>query len=129
VTPGRRTAAGALALAVLAAVLVDDAAEPLRYTHHRSPLLLATAGALAAALLVLAPRIRSNVVAVGAGIAGGGALATLISGVAWGSVPDPLVRGIAFNLADVAIAAGDALLVVAVLIHGWQHRDRLRERV
>jgi lipoprotein signal peptidase len=130
VTPGRRTAAGALALAVLAVVLADDAAEPLRYTHHRSPLLLATAGALAAALLVLAPRIQSNVVAVGAGTAGGGALATLISGVAWGSVPDPLVRGgIAFNLADVAIAAGDALLVVAVLIHGWQHRGRLRERV
>lgn len=127
--PRRRVAAGAIALAVLASVLVDDAVEPMRYTHHRSPLVLVGAGALAAALLALAPRIRSAVVAVGAGIAAGGALATLVSGVAWGSVPDPLVRGgIAFNLADIAIAAGDALLLAAVLAHGWRNRTRLQER-
>jgi lipoprotein signal peptidase len=127
---GRRAAAGAVALVVLAAVLVDDAVEPHRFEHHRSPLVLAAAGALAAALVALAPRIRSSAVVAGAGIAAGGALATLVSGLAWGSVPDPLVRGdIAFNLADVAIALGDALLVAAVLAHGWQNRTRLHEPV
>jgi lipoprotein signal peptidase len=45
-------------------------------------------------------------------------------------VPDPLVRGgIAFNLADVAIAAGDALLLAAALQHAWTNRTRLREPV
>jgi lipoprotein signal peptidase len=34
--------------------------------------------------------------------------------------------GVAFNLADLSIAAGDALLVVAVLAHAWANRDRLR---
>jgi lipoprotein signal peptidase len=45
-------------------------------------------------------------------------------------VPDPLVRGgVAFNLADVAIAAGDALLLAAALLHGWTNRARLREPI
>ena len=67
---------------------------------------------------------------LGAGIAAGGALATFVSGLAWGGVPDPLVRGgIAFNLADVAIAAGDALLLAAALLHAWTNRTRLREPV
>jgi lipoprotein signal peptidase len=63
-------------------------------------------------------------------VAGGGALATFVSGLAWGGVPDPLVRGgIAFNLADVAIAGGDTLLLVAVLLHAWTNRAHLREPV
>jgi lipoprotein signal peptidase len=66
-------------------------------------------------------------VALGAGIAAGGALGTLVSGVAWNGVPDPFVRGgIAFNVSDVAIAAGDAILLAAVLLHGWAHRGELR---
>ena len=123
----RRTAI-AVALAVLAVVIVDDALAPTRFEHHRSPATLGVAGLLAAALLVLAPRVRSPGIVVGAGIAAGGALATLVSGLAWGGVPDPLVRGgVAFNLADVAIAAGDALLLAAALVHAWTNRARLRE--
>jgi len=126
----RRWTAVGIALAVLAAVLVHDALAPTPFHHHRSPATLLFAGALATALLVLAPRIRSFGVALGAGIAGGGALATFVSGLAWGGVPDPLVRGgIAFNLADVAIAGGDALLLVAVLLHAWTNRARLREPI
>jgi len=125
----RRTAI-AVALAVLAAVVVDDALAPTRFVHHRSPMTLAVAGLLAAALLAFAPRARSRGIVLGAGVAAGGALATFVSGLAWGGVPDPLVGGgVAFNLADVAIAAGDTLLLGTALLHAWTNRTRLREPV
>jgi lipoprotein signal peptidase len=128
-TVQRRTAI-AVALAVLVAVVVHDALAPTRFVHHRSPMTLAVAVLLAAALLVLAPRVRSRGIVLGAGFAAGGALATFVSGLAWGGVPDPLVGGgVAFNLADVAIAAGDALLLGAALLHAWTNRTRLREPV
>jgi lipoprotein signal peptidase len=115
---------------VLAAVLIHDASAPTQFHHHRSLVTLLGAGLLASALLAVAPRIRSFGVVLGAGIAAGGALATFVSGLAWGGVPDPLVQGgIAFNLADLAIAFGDALLLVAVLLHAWTNRSRLREPV
>jgi lipoprotein signal peptidase len=125
----RRTAI-AVALAILAVVVAHDALAPSRFQHHRSPVTLLFAGLLAAALLAFAPRVRSHAIVLGAGIAAGGALATFVSGLAWGGVPDPLVRGgIAFNLADVAIAAGDALLLAAALQHAWTNRTRLREPI
>jgi len=37
--------------------------------------------------------------------------------------------GIAFNLADVAIGSGVALLVAGALAHGWANRGRLHEPV
>jgi lipoprotein signal peptidase len=127
----RRRLACAAALVVLTATLVDDVAAPTAIRHSRPSLVLVLAGVLAAALLVLAPRVRSRVVAIGAGIAAGGALATLVSGFAWaGGVPDPLVRGdIAFNLADLAIAAGDALLVAGACVHAWRNRAQLAQPV
>jgi lipoprotein signal peptidase len=129
VTP-RRSAAVAVAFAVLAAVVIHDALAPTRFHHHRSLATLLVAGLLAIALLTLAPRIRSSGVVLGAGIAAGGALGTFVSGLAWGGVPDPLVRGgIAFNLADVAIAVGDGLLIAAALLYAWTNRARLREHV
>ena len=125
----RRTAS-AVALTVLAVVVAHDALARTRFQHHRSPVTLLFAGLLAVALLALAPRVRSRGIVLGAGIAAGGALATFVSGLAWGGVPDPLVRGgIAFNLADVAIAGGDALLLAAALQHAWTNRERLREPV
>ena len=126
----RRSAAFAVAFAVLAAVVIHDALAPTRFHHHRSLATLLVAGLLATALLALAPRIRSSGVVLGAGIAAGGALATFVSGLAWDGVPDPLVGGgIAFNLADVAIAFGDALLLVAALLYAWTNRAHLRELV
>jgi lipoprotein signal peptidase len=126
----RRRTAAAVAFAVLGAAVVHDVFAPTRFHHHRSPATLLFGVVTAAALLVLAPRIRSTGVVLGAGIAAGGALATFVSGLWWGGVPDPLVRGgVAFNLADVAIAGGDALLLSAALLHAWANRDRLRERV
>ena len=126
----RRSTAVTVALAVLAAVIIHDALVPAPFHHHRSLATLFVAGMLATALLALAPRVRSSGVVLGAGIAAGGALATFVSGLAWGGVPDPLVHGgIAFNLADVAIAFGDALLLVAALLYAWANRAQLREPV
>jgi lipoprotein signal peptidase len=125
-----RVALAAAAL-VLAATLAHDAVEPSRLSHPRPVVVLIGAGALAAALLVLAPRLNSAAVSLGAGVGAGGALATLVSGVVWdGGVPNPLVRaGIAFNLADMAIAVGDALLLGGAFFHAWTNRARLREPV
>jgi hypothetical protein len=121
----------AAAIAVVAATLADDLLAPSRLSHARSPVTLAGAGALAVALLLLAPRARSLGMSLGAGIAAGGAAATLVAGIAWrDGVPNPLVRGgIAFNLADLAIGGGDVLLLAAALLHGWRHRERLFEPV
>ena len=123
--------AGLLAAAVVAATLVDDLVEGSRLSHPRSPVVLAGALVLAAALLVLAPRAGSRAITIGAGIAAGGALATLVSGLAWREgVPNPLVaNGIAFNLADLAIAVGDALLISGALVHAFRHRGRLAEPI
>ena len=126
----RRWAAAGLALAVLAVVVADDALAPGRFVHHRSPVALAFAGVLAFALLAFAPRVASRGIVLGAGLAAGGALATFVSGFAWGGVPDPLTRGgIAFNLADLAMAGGDALLLAAALLHAWTNRARLSEPI
>jgi len=121
----------AAAAGVVVATLVDDLLAPSRLSHARSPVALVGAGALAAGLLFLVPRARSLAMSLGAGIAAGGAAATLVAGLAWrDGVPNPLVRGdIAFNLADLAIAVGDALLIAAAAWHAWRQRDRLYEPV
>jgi len=120
----------AAALSVLGADLVHEALTPTPFHHSRSPGVFVLAVALAVVLLALAPRVPSVGVALGAGIAAGGALGTAVSGVAWNGVPDPLVRGgIAFNISDVAIGVGDAILIASVLVHAWTHRDRLREPI
>jgi hypothetical protein len=82
-------------------------------------------------LLALTPRIGSGAVSMGSGLASGGALATVVCGLAWrDGVPNPLTRGdVAFNLADVAIALGVVLLIGGALLHGWLERDRLFEAV
>jgi lipoprotein signal peptidase len=126
----RRAVAFASAAVVLAADLVHEGLTPTPFHHARSPAVFVLAAAISAALLLLAPRVPSRGVALGAGIAAGGALGTLVSGLAWSGVPDPFVHGsIAFNLSDVAIAFGDALLVGAILLHAWTHRHELGKPV
>jgi len=121
----------AAAAAVVAVTLADDLVQASELSHGRSPAGLAGAGALAVALLWLVPKARSAAMSLGAGIAAGGAAATLAAGAAWhGGVPNPLVQGgTAFNVADVAIAAGDLLLLSAALWQAWRRRDRLFEAV
>jgi lipoprotein signal peptidase len=127
----RRRIAVAAALVVLAADLADSASARPIYFHPRPLWLLAAGTAAAFALLALAPRVPSLTLSVGAGIAAGGAVGTLIAALLWSrGVPDPLVGGpVAFNLADVAIAAGNVLLVGSALFVAWQHRGALRQPI
>jgi lipoprotein signal peptidase len=116
---------------VVVATLADDLLRPSVLSHPRSAALSVVAGTLAAMLLVLAPRAGSAAVSLGAGVAAGGALATLLAGLLWsGGVPNPLVRGgIAFNLADVAIGVGVVVLVAGALLLAWRERAHLGEPV
>lgn len=100
-------------------------------SHERSPVVYAGGLLLAAALLALTPRIGSRLVSLGSGLASGGALATIVGGIAWrGGVPNPLTRGeVAFNVSDLAIVLGVVLLIGGALLHGWLERDRLFESV
>jgi len=124
-------ASWASALVVVAATVADDLVQRSVLSDARSPLTYALGVAVAAALLALTPRVGSRLISLGGGVASGGALATAICGLAWrGGVPNPLVRGdVAFNVADVAIALGVAVLVGGSLLHGWANRSRLREQV
>ena len=105
------------------------------FHHARTPYVTIVIGALIAALVILVPRLPSNVAAVGAGVACGGALGNLVSLLAWAQgVPDPFVvvgatHGLAFNLADLFAVSGDALLLSAVVLLGLQRRSALRESV
>jgi len=100
-------------------------------SHERSLPLYAGGLVVGIALLRLTPRVGSRLISLGGGLATGGALATVVCGLAWrGGVPNPLVRGdLAFNLADLAIGLGVALLIVGSLLHGWANRGRLHEPV
>jgi len=127
----RRRMAVAAALVVLGADLADSAATRTAYFHPRPLWLLAGGAAAAVAVLALAPRVPSLALSFGAGMTTGGALGMLVAGLVWSrGVPDPLVRGpVAFNLADVAIALGDALLLASALFVMWRRRGALRQPV
>jgi lipoprotein signal peptidase len=113
--------------------LVHKALTNAEFHHARTPYVTLVMGALIVSLVVLVPRLPSNVAAVGAGIACGGALGNLVSLLAWAQgVPDPFVivgatHGLAFNLADLFAVGGESLLVSVVVLLGLQRRAALRE--
>jgi lipoprotein signal peptidase len=113
--------------------LVHKALTNAEFHHARTPYVTLVMGALIVSLVVLVPRLPSNVAAVGAGIACGGALGNLVSLLAWAQgVPDPFVivgatHGLAFNLADLFAVGGDSLLLSVVVLLGLQRRAALRE--
>jgi lipoprotein signal peptidase len=123
------------ALAFAAVDLVHKVVTPAEVHHARAPYMALVMGALIAALVLLVPKLPSNVAAVGAGVACGGALGNLVSLLAWAEgVPDPFVvagatHGLAFNLADLFAVTGDSLLLSAVVLLGVQRRGTLREPV
>jgi hypothetical protein len=102
--------------------------------HQRSELWYF--GSLALLLFVLPlTRIPSNSVTAGAGIFSGGVLGNVISAAGNGLVvPNPIVigsrTGIAFNLADTFVLAGNLLLMASLMAVVIRYRDRLgREAV
>ena len=76
---------------------------------------------------------RSVAIALAGGILAGGAAGNLVSLTLWPSVPgvpNPLLAGdFAFNAADLAVAAGAALLLAAAAVFAVRNRERLREPV
>jgi lipoprotein signal peptidase len=130
-TRSRRIVACVAAFVVVAIVIVHEALNTTPFHHPRSVGALALMAVLAALVLGLVPRVPSSSAALGAGLAAGGALAMLVSGLVWQQgVPDPLVGvGYAFNLADIAIALGDAMLLAAVVVHAWDNRHSLRQTI
>lgn len=130
----RRAVLAGTAVSFTSVDLVHKSLATADYHHSRTPFTALVIACVILALVVLVPRISSNVAAVGAGIACGGALGNLVSLLAWSQgVPDPLVlgktTGIAFNLADLFALSGDMLLLSAVAVHGVRHRHQLRQRV
>lgn len=105
------------------------------YHHERSPLAVLLIAIVVLGLVSLVPRVPSQAAAVGAGIAAGGAIANLVSALAWqGGVPDPLVLGgvgggVAFNLADVFALSGDAVLLTAALLYATRRRTAMGQPV
>src|SRR6185503_8375578 len=131
----RRVVVIVTALIFGAADLLHKAVTPAEFHHARTPYVTLLMGALIASLVILVPKLPSNVAAIGAGIACGGALGNLVSLLAWDQgVPDPFVivgatHGLAFNLADLFAVSGDALLLSAVILLGLQRRAALRQPV
>ncbi len=115
--------------------LVHKSLSYAEFHHARTPYVALVMGGLITALVVLVPRLPSNVAAIGAGIACGGALGNLVSLLAWTQgVPDPFVvtgatHGLAFNLADVFAVGGDSILLSVVVLLGLRRRAALREPV
>ncbi|HVP75671.1 MAG TPA: signal peptidase II [Gaiellaceae bacterium] len=130
-TARRRLLAVAAAVGVLAVDLAHEALTPTPFHHPRAPAALLLIAVLAVAVLATVPRAPSLVLSLAGGIAAGGALGNLASALVWrAGIPDPLVHGAyAFNLADVALVAGDATLLTTALVVAWDHRRRLREPI
>lgn len=104
-------------------------AEPALY-HTRPALQMALLAGVASGWAAAVAATRSLVLAGAAGIFLGGVVGNVASVAFWPGVPDPLVAGpIAYNLADVFVAAGLALTLVAVAVFGLRNRARLVERV
>jgi lipoprotein signal peptidase len=131
----RRVLLVCTALVFAAIDLVHKSLTYAEFHHARTPYVTLLMGALIAALVILVPRLPSNLAAIGAGVACGGALGNLVSLLAWTQgVPDPFVvagatHGLAFNLADLFAVGGDSLLLSVVILLGLQRRAALRRPV
>jgi lipoprotein signal peptidase len=101
--------------------------------HDRSMLYVAGVAAASPLWAGAVARTRSSSIALAGGMVLGGAAGNLISIAFWPAlrgVPDPIVAGgVAFNLADVAVVAGFALLLPAILIFAVRNRERLFEPI
>jgi hypothetical protein len=101
---------------------------------HERPAVVVLIGLAATVGLATAIVLVGSVpIALAGGIAVGGAAGNLVSLALWPSfagVPDALVAGsVAFNLGDIAIGAGLALVVVAIVPFAARNRSRWREPV
>jgi hypothetical protein len=139
IDPAAVAAARRLLLAIAALVAAVDLADKIvapttPEAFHPRPFSVLLVMAVVTMLgLLTFPRTGSRSIAVAGGLMVGGGLANTVSLLAWGSgVPNPLLSdrlGIAFNLADLAVASGFLLLLPATLVFAIRHRDQLNARV
>jgi len=128
---GAATAVVVLDLTYTALAISERGAGVL--VHDRPALYVAGVGAASLFWAVAVARTRSGSIALAGGVVLGGAAGNLASIALWPSlpgVPDPIVAGgVAFNLADVAVVAGFALLLPAILVFAARNRERLFEPI
>jgi lipoprotein signal peptidase len=101
--------------------------------HERSTVYAVGVAVICVAWAGAVAFLRAPGIGLAAGLLVGGAAGNVVSLALWPSltgVPNPLVsHGVAFNVADVAATLGLLLLVPAVLLYGFRHRDRLSDPV
>jgi lipoprotein signal peptidase len=118
-------------LAHKATAIADRGAAVL--AHDRSAFYVIGIAAAATAWAGAIALTRSVSIALGGGVLAGGAVGNLVSLALWPSlagVPNPLLANdVAFNVADVAVAAGLVLVLAATCVHAARNRERLREPV
>lgn len=119
---------GALLLAGATTDLAHKGVSEAAVVHERSAVYAVAASFLLVAwsVAILAARIPS--LALGGGLAAGGALGNLFSLGFRPGVPNPIVlEEIAFNLADLFVLSGFVLTALATLVFALRNRDRLHE--
>jgi lipoprotein signal peptidase len=118
-------------MAVVAAIdLVHKAGTQADYFHARSAVYVVVVLGLAAVWAGAILATGSLSMALGGGVLAGGALGNLLSLALWPGVPNPIeLEPIAFNLADVFVLAGFALVAASTVVYAVSNPDRLTEPV
>jgi lipoprotein signal peptidase len=100
------------------------------FVHERSALYAVGIGVVCLAWAAGVVLLRSPSIALAAGPLVGGAAGNGLSLAIWPGVPNPiLVDTIAFNVADVGVAFGLALLLVTTVAFAVRNRARLFEPI
>ena len=120
---------GAAAVVMASDLLHKASAGPV-FVHERSTLYAIGIGLACTAWAAAVMLLRSPSIALAAGLLVGGAAGNVVSLALWPGVPNPLVVGeIAFNVADLGVALGLALLLPAMALFAVRNRARLFEPV
>ena len=115
---------------VAAVDLAHKAAAGPVFVHERSTLYALGIGVVCVAWAAGVVLLRSASIALAAGPLVGGAAGNGLSLAIWPGVPNPILVGsVAFNVADLAVALGLALLLVTTVSFGVRNRARLAEPI
>ena len=119
---------GAVIVAVLD--LAHKASAGPVFLHERSALYAGGIGVVCVAWAAAVVLLRSPSIALAAGPLVGGAAGNGLSLALWPGVPNPIVvDGVAFNVADIAVAVGLLFLVLTTVAFAVRNRARLFEPV